>query len=187
MSATEPALTIIAASVQGGELRVEHELVNRTGQRIYVFNLITDKYGQLDPPPRAEVSPECCQVSYAGDATVELLHGITEMPADEGMDYYAPLRPLCSRIEAGARYRATIRCLLPLAEYSVYDAPVRDDPEMERRMIDTVRLSVDYFLEADRDWGAARDDLPGAHEAAGSDERRITVEARLSEPVPMVT
>lgn len=182
----QPSLAIVNIDVVGEELRVTYDLTNPTGQPIYIINLISDKYDQLHPPPQNMVSTECAQVSYDGEAGAVLLHGITPSVASIDMDLYAPIRPLCSLLQKDASYRATIRTVLPLAEYSVYDGPIKTGPCVRPEMIKNVRVSVDYFLESDKDWVWGREDLPGAYEAAGKNERRLTTQRPLPQPIPMM-
>ncbi len=182
MSTPEPSLAIHNIALHRGELWLQYELFNQSGQTIWVFNLISDKYKLLSPPPRETVSPELAQTCHAGDGEVHFLQGIVPQPADPGVDYYGPIRPFCSQVRAHARYRVTFRSPLPLLEFSVYHDPVRKGDEVSPVQVTRARLSLDYVLDKEKFFANEVERFPGAFQVNGDPIRRVAATADLPEP-----
>lgn len=184
--ADAPEITITNISEQKRELWVEYELVNGTGQPLFLINQLSDKHKLSRKKIREKVSPFIAQTGLADPDTVHFLHGIAPMPAEPGVAYYGPIRPLALPVADGARLRITFRSPLPILEWSTYRAPVREGEQLVTERVTRARLSVDFLLDEHKFFADEHDEVPGAFVVNGNPIQRLRVEAALPRPCELL-
>lgn len=140
------SLTLDALRVRNDRLEVDYVLANADTRDLYVYNLVADQFGQLGPrseTPRNQLAQAC----LAGPGELAWLLAIPPVPnAGPGVTMFGPLYPRCAKLEAGRAYQAKLIGPLPLAEWNLYDPPLRSGPDVRRERIDSLRLIADYVF-----------------------------------------
>jgi hypothetical protein len=155
--------------VHSSRLEVNYVLRNADVRDLFVYNLVSDQFEQLGK--RSDVPRnQLAQAGRGQPGELVWLLGVPTAPNyGPGVMMFAPLYPHCSKVEAGHGYQAKLLAPLPLAEWTLYQGPLRSGPNVTRERVTKLRLIAEYVF-ADEAYHAVQE-LPNAWQVRSTSER----------------
>ncbi len=140
----KPGSPVSFPGASAGLLEVDYVLANQTERDLYIYNLLADEWGQLGEPSDIP-NPQLVQLCRGKPGELLLWVGVPPAPNyGPAVSLFAPVIPLCTKVEANKGYAGKLRAVLPLAEWNQYDGPIRSGPDIVREPVYELRLVVEH-------------------------------------------